>query len=286
MGVSGSCLCGRFAFELDGELRLASHCHCGHCRKAHGSAFATYVGAERLEWRSGAGEQSAFASSAEMARAFCPTCGSKVPGPDGVENVFVPMGLLDGDPGARVGAHIFVRDKAPWVEITDGLPVFDAYPPGIPDPKLATRPRPEGASDGAIASSCLCGAVAWEQSKPPERMGHCHCSRCRKVRSAAFSTQLFAPHDQFRWVSGRERVQEYQLPGAHFFGNSFCGDCGSPAPRDVEGAPMIMSPAGGLDDDPVARPSAHIYVASKAPWIEITDDLLQLDEMPSELPGG
>jgi hypothetical protein len=35
-----------------------------------------------------------------------------------------------------------------------------------------------------------------------------------------------------------------------------------------------------LDDDPGIRPERHIYVGSKAPWFEITDDLPQHDELP------
>jgi hypothetical protein len=38
-----------------------------------------------------------------------------------------------------------------------------------------------------------------------------------------------------------------------------------------------MIPAGGIDQDPGIRPQAHIRVGSKAPWVEITDDLTQLD---------
>ena len=37
---------------------------------------------------------------------------------------------------------------------------------------------------------------------------------------------------------------------------------------------------GGLDNDPGVRPAANVYVASKAPWFTITDDLPQFDEMP------
>ncbi|MCG8592316.1 MAG: GFA family protein [Proteobacteria bacterium] len=283
--VTGSCLCGRFAFELDGPLKFMSHCHCSFCRKVHGAAFATYAGAPAagFRWRSGEGEQSRYASSKTLERPFCPTCGSKVPGSAEGELLFLPMGLLDGDPGARAEAHIFAASKPAWDEINDGLPAFDAAPPGYPDPNLEAPPRPAEATPGAIAGSCLCGGVAWEQSQPPWRMGHCHCSRCRKLRGAAFSTQVFAEHGQFRWLRGREEVQEFQLPGAAFFGNSFCGQCASPVPRDFAEAPAVLIPAGPLDDDPITRPMAHIYVASKAPWFEIADGLPQFDEMP---PGG
>lgn len=32
---------------------------------------------------------------------------------------------------------------------------------------------------------------------------------------------------------------------------------------------------GGFDSEPGIRPGFHIYVASKAPWFEITDALVQ-----------
>jgi hypothetical protein len=36
---------------------------------------------------------------------------------------------------------------------------------------------------------------------------------------------------------------------------------------------------GSLSDDPTIRPTEHIYVGSKAPWFEITDDLTQNVEL-------
>lgn len=281
--VSGSCLCGRLAFEVEGPFQLMTNCHCTYCRKVHGATFATYVAAPAtgFKWVSGNGEQASYASSSGMERGFCPTCGSKVPLGSAGDTRFFPAGLLDGDPGVRPEANIFAAFKAPWHEIPDGEATFDTAPPGYPDAGLPTPPRPEGAAPDAIAGSCLCGAVAWEQSTPPERMGNCHCSRCRKLRGAAFSTQVFAAHDDFRWIRGKDQVQEFQLPGAAFYGNSFCRTCASPVPRDFAEAPMVLIPAGPLDDDPVARPQAHIYVASKAAWYEIADDLPQFDEMPS-----
>ena len=38
---------------------------------------------------------------------------------------------------------------------------------------------------------------------------------------------------------------------------------------------------GALHDPPSLRPTAHIYVGSKARWHEITDDLPQHDELPA-----
>ena len=38
------------------------------------------------------------------------------------ETLRLRLGAIDGDPGRRPVAHIFVAEKAPWFEITDDLP--------------------------------------------------------------------------------------------------------------------------------------------------------------------
>jgi hypothetical protein len=61
----------------------------------------------------------------------------------------------------------------------------------------------------------------------------------------------------------------------------FCSRCGSPLVSffDVD-ANTAGLPLGALDDDPGVRPGCHLYVASKAPWYEITDELPRFDEVP------
>ena len=51
--------------------------------------------------------------------------------------------------------------------------------------------------------SCLCGGVAFEAGDSIE-LRNCHCSRCRKVRGAAFATNLFVPAAAFHWLRGED----------------------------------------------------------------------------------
>lgn len=130
-----------------------------------------------------------------------------------------------------------------------------------------------------IRGSCLCGAVAFEASKEFD-FRNCHCSRCRKARGAAFASNMFVRPADFRWLRGEDRLVSYRLPSAQRFGNVFCRSCGSPMPRVVPQRDFIVVPAGTLDSDPGARPACHIFVGSKAPWHEITDDLPRHLEYP------
>jgi len=39
-------------------------------------------------------------------------------------------------------------------------------------------------------------------------------------------------------------------------------------------------PLGTLDTDPGVKATRHVFVGSKAPWHDITDDLPQYEELP------
>jgi hypothetical protein len=249
------------------------------CRKVHGAAFATYVGAsgEGFRWIQGNKRVRRYESSRGFHRSFCSRCGSVVAGDATEGRVFMPAGCLDDDPGTRPLAHIFVASKAPWHEISDDLPRFEAYPPGFGQPVLEGPPEPAG-REGVVRGSCLCSGVAYEIEGALEVIRNCHCSRCRKARSAAHASNLFPDPTRFRWIGGEELVESFKLPEAERFTSCFCGLCGSSLPRVGQG--YIVVPAGTLDDDPGVREGLHIFCGSKAPWYEITDALPQFDEYP------
>jgi hypothetical protein len=281
--VQGSCLCGDISWQAATPLELASHCHCSICRKTHGTPYATYgaASAESFRWLKGHAGAQRYESSPGFFRDFCGRCGSKLPGEASQGRVFVPLGGLDGDPGVRPLAHIFVASRAPWFEITDSLPRFDAFPPGIPDANLATPRRPS-AGPGRIAGSCHCGAVAYEVDAPLAMLRHCHCSRCRRARSAAHATNGVTAIEKLRWTRGEERLRSYKVPEARFFAQVFCSTCGAPMPRLDPGRGLAILPSGSFDDDPGIRPQEHIFVGSKAVWFEITDTLPRQLEGPSQ----
>ena len=65
--------------------------------------------------------------------------------------------------------------------------------------------------------------------------------------------------------------------------DAHCGRCGSLLYSVVRDGAFVHVAMGTLVDEPSIRPTAHIFVGSKAPWFEITDDLPQYQEhlMPS-----
>ena len=277
----GSCLCGTVQFEA-GPFDSMVHCHCSMCRKHHGAMFATFLGGPSGGFRWLAGEDAVvvYESSARGLRPFCRHCGSVLPVllPH-LGMSFVPAGNLEDDPGIRPQLHMFAGSTAEWFPITDALPQYESFPPGFGDvtvDRVATAPVP-----GRIHGGCLCGTVAFAFSGLPERMHNCHCSRCRRARSAAHGTNAFFRREQLEWLSGEGEVASFPLPGARRFGQDFCRRCGSPVARIVASTGYVVVPCGSLDSAPGIPVRSHIFVADKAPWFEISDALPQWEALPA-----
>lgn len=122
----GSCLCGGVRYEYAGEFEQFVCCHCGQCRKAQGSAFASNAPIEEAKFRLLAGAQllKSYESTPGKQRVFCANCGSpiysKAAARPGV--LRLRMGTLDTPPGIKPQAHIYTASKAAWYDILDDLP--------------------------------------------------------------------------------------------------------------------------------------------------------------------
>ena len=127
----------------------------------------------------------------------------------------------------------------------------------------------------AITGECLCGGIQFEVESVP-MIGLCHCSRCRKAYGGPFAIEAVIPSSDFRLTSGADLVRTDQSSGdAH---RAFCRVCGSRAPFSALDGKVQLVPAGLFIDDPGVKPSFHLFVGSKAPWWDITDDLPQYEE--------
>ncbi len=127
-----------------------------------------------------------------------------------------------------------------------------------------------------LTGGCLCGEVRYELDGKVSPIWLCHCSKCRRATGSAFHASTVCQPDDFSWLSGADRLTVYEdTPG---YRRCFCGRCGSPVPIYLEQFGLMFIPAGGLEGDPGRTVNHHIFVASKAPWYEITDDHPQFDE--------
>ena len=90
-------------------------------------------------------------------------------------------------------------------------------------------------------------------------------------------TAGFVTPGEFHWTEGENLIARYESSLGAF--RIFCKVCGSNLGATEEGRVTLIF-LGTVSGDPGVRPAEHIFVASKAPWHEITDDLPQYDEFP------
>ena len=126
-----------------------------------------------------------------------------------------------------------------------------------------------------LKGSCACGRIRYEIHG--ELLGpvtYCHCWRCRKHSGSSFGTTAAVSAAAFCVVSGKDLLSSWESsPGVHRF---FASCCGSPIYKRHDGAPDILGfRLGTLDSDPSKTAEVHFMVTSKAPWVEIKDDLPQ-----------
>jgi hypothetical protein len=127
-----------------------------------------------------------------------------------------------------------------------------------------------------LAGKCLCGALHYAV---PDEFGYalnCHCSNCRRSTGSAFKPFAGIERAKLEITSGKENLLVYGDDRAH---DAHCAKCGSLLYSVVRDGAYVHVTLGTLVDEPTIRPSAHIFVGSKAPWFTITDDLPQHDEL-------
>ncbi|MBN3814206.1 GFA family protein [Paraburkholderia sp. Ac-20347] len=130
--LRGQCLCGAVRYRVYDAFGYAFNCHCSQCRRATGAAFKPFAGIERAQLRLEADQADVLIYGDPQAAhdIRCRRCGSLLYSVvrEGAY-VHVTMGTLVDAPTIRPQGHLFVGSKAPWHDITDTLPQYDAFPP-------------------------------------------------------------------------------------------------------------------------------------------------------------
>ena len=126
-----------------------------------------------------------------------------------------------------------------------------------------------------LAGKCECGAVRYEVPDEFLYAANCHCSNCRAGTGSAFKPFAGIEREKLELTDGRD---SWLVFGEENENHTRGGVCGSLLYSVVRDGAYVHVAMGSLVDEPTIRPAGHIFVGSKAPWYEITDDLPQFDE--------
>jgi hypothetical protein len=268
--LQGQCLCGSIRYRHGGDHSALTVCHCGMCRRWHGSLGA-YVGGtpgdcqlegeEHLRW---------FASSADAGRGFCGLCGSKLFWRSEDGNLMdVTAGSLDQPTGLSTTAQIWVRDKGDYYGMPDDAPCFvesagEARQESDPSP-----PAPKEMSERR--GRCLCGGVAFTVRGKMRDVVWCHCGQCLHWHGH------FGGYSAASWADialrGEDRINWYKSSDAARRG--FCRDCGSSLFWEAAQRDYVSIAVGALDLPTGLATARHIFVEDKGDYYRIGDGATQ-----------
>ena len=133
-----------------------------------------------------------------------------------------------------------------------------------------------GLQSRSLSGKCMCGAVEYRVDDAFLYALNCHCSNCRRTTGSAFKPFAGIERGKLKLVAGAEELMRVGEEDTH---DVHCRKCGSLLYSVVREGAYVHIAMGTLADAPSIRPSAHIFVGSKAPWFTITDDLPQHEEL-------
>ncbi len=131
--ATGQCLCGKVSFEIDVPARWAWHDHSASSRRAHGAAYATYVGSWRKRFRITKGE-GAIARYQDKAtktvRSFCTHCGTPLiyERARSPHMVNIPRALFSERTGRQPLYHIAIEELQEWAYTGEPLVPLKGFP--------------------------------------------------------------------------------------------------------------------------------------------------------------
>jgi len=131
--AKGQCHCGNVGFEIDVPARWAWHDHSASSRRAHGAAYATYVGSWRKRFRVTSGDEYIARyedEAAKAARSFCRRCGTPLiyERARSPHMVNIPRALFSDRTGRQPLYHVAIEELQEWAYTGEKLVPLKGFP--------------------------------------------------------------------------------------------------------------------------------------------------------------
>lgn len=128
---------------------------------------------------------------------------------------------------------------------------------------------------------CHCGAVRYEITGEPRRVGLCHCTDCRRSAGAPMVAWAILGEDQFRLLKGEVTAYASSEHGRR----RFCPTCGTGLyytnAATFEG--LVDVQLATLDDPDAFAPIEQIQTAERIGWMETAHALPAHARFPEDL---
>ena len=142
----------------------------------------------------------------------------------------------------------------------------------------------ESAKTEGFSGRCLCGAVQYETTAPPQLVGQCHCVDCRKTSGTDHGTHLIVPEENFA-LTGALKFFDHPADSGNIVSRGFCPECGSAIySKNSTMAGVVFVRASSLDDLEIAKPQMIVYTSRAPSWSLLDTSVPNFPEMPDRMP--
>ena len=130
-----------------------------------------------------------------------------------------------------------------------------------------------------FTGSCVCEGIKYQITGNLAPIQVCHCGQCRKAQGAPFATNIPVKASNFVITEGKELIKEFESPTRPGKFRVFCSNCGSPIISRLDSMPeYVRVRAGTINEQIPSSIAFHAFVAHKANWWPINDELPQHNE--------
>jgi hypothetical protein len=124
--IEGGCLCGAIRYRAMSKPIAATLCHCRSCRLAAGAPSVAWAVFRAADFAFIAGQPREFASSHDVVRTFCGTCGTTLTyrRMSKVSTIDVTTATLDAANDFAPAKEIWVEEKISWEPLSGHIPRY------------------------------------------------------------------------------------------------------------------------------------------------------------------
>ncbi|MCH7635626.1 MAG: GFA family protein [Proteobacteria bacterium] len=116
---------------------------------------------------------------------------------------------------------------------------------------------------------CLCGAVRFEVSGPPNNTAYCYCKMCQQWSGSVLTSWAGFKTSDFRCTAGE--IKYYK--SSEFAERGFCPECGSSLVQRGSKDDWFSVSTGSFDHSEYFPPRVHSGIESQVSWLKVDDGL-------------
>lgn len=126
--IEGGCQCGAIRYRATANPSNTMICHCQSSRRVSAAPVVAWITVPTDRFEFTRGQPTAFRSSAQVNRTFCPSCGTPLTYQHDkhASNIDVTTCSLDAPERFPPTHHSWLGDDLNWVRFGDGLKTFPA----------------------------------------------------------------------------------------------------------------------------------------------------------------